>query len=130
MAFGLAYLDYPHIRGAYGLSGIGVLPTAAELVVQPLTALAVAHARALLLPPPQPAIIKDNTNIMANRPIFSIKSPSAETVIETDRYCPQLDDWTCRDEVSASGLTSASCYHVLLIAFLPADVGFINLYRR
>ena len=109
---------------------MGALPRAAELVVQPLTALVVAHARALLLPPPQPAITKDNTKIRANRPIFSMESPFAETVIETDRYCPQLDDWTCRDEASASGLTSASCYHVLLIAFLPADVGFINLYRR
>ena len=84
-AFGISYFECAHIRGAYGLSGMGALPTAAELVVQPLTALAVAHARALLLPPPQPAIIKDNTNIMANRPIFSMKPPCAGTVNETER---------------------------------------------
>jgi hypothetical protein len=100
-----------HNRGAYGLSGIGVLPTKEELVVQ-LPAVVEEHARAFLLLPPQPAITKDNMNINANRPIFSMKSPFAGTVIETDRPCPQLDDWPCLAEASASRLTSASCYHV------------------
>jgi hypothetical protein len=100
-----------HIRGAYGLSGIGVLPTKEELVVQ-LTAVVEAHARAFLLLPPQPAITTDNMSINTNRPIFSMKSPFAGTVIEIDRPCPQLDDWRGLAEASASGLTSASCYHV------------------
>jgi hypothetical protein len=100
-----------HIRGAYGLSGIGVLPTKEELVVQ-LTALVEAHARAFLLLPPHPAITTDNMSIKTNRPIFSMKSPFVGTVIETDRRCPQLDDWLCLSEASVSGLTSADCYHV------------------
>ena len=111
LAFGISYLDCDHNRGAYGLSGIGVLPTKEELVVQ-LPAVVEEHARAFLLLPPQPAITKDNMNINANRPIFSMKSPFVETVNEIDRPCPQLDDWPCLAEASASGLTSASCYHV------------------
>jgi len=111
-----------HNRGAYGLSGIGVLPTKEELVVQ-LTPLVEEHARAFLLLPPQPVITKDNRNIRANRPIFSMKSSFAGTVIETDRRCPQLDDWPCLAEASASGLTSTSCYHVeenIVVAIVEA----------
>jgi hypothetical protein len=91
LAFGISYLDCDHNRGAYGLSGIGVLPTKEELVVQ-LPTLVEEHARAFLLLPPQPAITKENMNINANQPIFSMKSPFAGTVVETDSSCPQLDD--------------------------------------
>jgi hypothetical protein len=110
-AVGISYLDWDQNRGAYGLSGIGVLPTKEELVVQ-LPAVVEEHARAFLLLPPQPAITKDNMNINANRPIFSMKSPFAGTVVETDCPCPQLGNWPCLAEASAGRLTSASCYHV------------------
>ena len=92
LTFGIAHLDYPHIRGAYGLSGMGALPTEVELPVQ-LTTTVEAHARAFLLLLPQLVITKDNINIRANRPIFSMKSPFAETLVETDRSCPQLGNW-------------------------------------
>jgi hypothetical protein len=92
LASGIAYLDCAHIRGAYGLSGIGILPTAAELDEQFLSPVAALHARELLPPPPQPAITNTNMNIRAPI-IFSIKSPFAGTVIETDRPCPQLGNW-------------------------------------
>jgi hypothetical protein len=74
LAFCISYLDCDHNRGAYGLSGIGVLPTKEELVVQ-LPAVVEAHARAFLLLPPQPAITKDNMNINAARQKFSMISP-------------------------------------------------------
>jgi hypothetical protein len=43
---------------------------------------------------------------------FGIILPFAETAIGIVRLCPQLDYWPCPAEASASGMTSASCYHV------------------
>ncbi len=35
-----------------------------------------------------------------------------ETVTDSNRLRPQLDDWLCPAEADASVPTSASCYHV------------------
>src|SRR5579862_1687136 len=43
---------------------------------------------------------------------FGIVLSFAGTAIGIVRPCPQLDCWPYRAEASASGLTSASCYHV------------------
>jgi hypothetical protein len=43
---------------------------------------------------------------------FGIILPVAGTAIGIVRPCPQLDYWLCLAEASASGTTSASCYHV------------------
>ena len=124
MAFGLAYLDCVHLRGARRQ----VRQPPPKLGPQLLSPVAVAHgAESLLLPQPAPA--NHNTSISANQPIFCMISPFAGTVVETGRPCPQVDDWSCLAEAAASGLTSVSCCHVVLIAFLPVDVGFINLDR-
>jgi hypothetical protein len=112
LAFGIAYLDAPYIRGANGLSGIGDLPTEPPLLQVPLDGIFV-HDDGLLLPLlPQPATARGSMSIRANRPIFSITSPLAGTVNEIDRPCPQSGDWPYLAEASDSGLTSASCYHV------------------
>ena len=43
---------------------------------------------------------------------FGIVLPFAGTAIRIVRPCPQSGDRPCLAEASASGLTSASCYHV------------------
>jgi hypothetical protein len=45
---------------------------------------------------------------MMDSPFVSV----VETVIEIARHDQQSGDWLCPAEASASGLTSASCYHV------------------
>ena len=109
MAFGIAYLDCAHIRGAKGLSGKGALPIAAEFAGH-LCKKLVLHGEGELLLPPQSATATDNVSIRANHAIFCMKTSFAETVNETDRPCPQLDDWLFPAEADASGRTSSSCF--------------------
>jgi hypothetical protein len=132
LAFGIAYLYASYIRGAYGLSGSEVplpwpLPPCPAQVFPPASGV---HGGELLLLLPQPATVTNNTSISANHQIFSMRFPFAETVVETDRPCPQLDCWPCLAEASASGMTSASCYHVEENIFVVAIVKAILKLRE
>ena len=103
-AFGSAYLDYAYIRGAYGLSGSELVlrcppPPCPVQAVSPATEV---HCGELLLLLPQLVIATDNTSISASQLSFSMTSPFAGTVIETDRPCPQSGDWPCLAETADS----------------------------
>ena len=58
---------------------------------------------------------------------FGIVLPFAGTAIGIVRPCPQSGDWPCLAEASASGLTSASCYHVEENVFVAAIVESVDL---
>jgi len=63
-----------------------------------------------------------------------LKVFSEETAIGIVHPCPQLDDWPCLAEVSASGLTSASSYHVeeniLVVAIVEAVLKLRQIERQ
>src|SRR5271166_4186663 len=65
---------------------------------------------------------------------FGIVQPFAGTAIGIVRPCPQSGDWPCLAEASASGLTSASCYHVeenvLVVAIVEAILKFREIERQ
>jgi hypothetical protein len=60
---------------------------------------------------------------------FGILLPVAGTAIGSVRPCPQLDDWPCPAE-AASGMTSASCYHVKENVRILAIVKTILKFRE
>ena len=65
---------------------------------------------------------------------FGIVLPFAGTAIGIDRPCPQSGDWLCLAEASASGLTSASSYHVKenvgVLAIVEAEIDLEVPCRR
>jgi len=65
---------------------------------------------------------------------FGIGLPFAGTAIGIVRPCPQSGDWPCPAEASASGLTSASCYHVkegiLVVAIVEAVLKLCKVQRQ
>src|SRR5579862_9423864 len=61
---------------------------------------------------------------------FGIVLPFVRTAIGIVRPCPQLDCWPYGAEASASGLTSASCYHVEENIFVAAIVETILKLRE
>src|SRR5271156_4931041 len=70
------------------------------------------------------AMILSSLSFIVHPPFALIYAIGEQTASGTDRPCPQLDDWPCLAEASASGLTSASCYHVeeniLVVAIVEA----------
>ena len=65
---------------------------------------------------------------------FGIVLSFAGTAIGIVRPCPQSGDWPCLAEASASGLTSASCYHVkenvLVVAIVEAVLKLSQIQRQ
>lgn len=65
---------------------------------------------------------------------FGIVLPFAGTAIGIGRPCPQSGDWPYLAEVSASGLTSAPCYHVeediWILAIIEAILKLRQIQRQ
>src|ERR1700689_2716569 len=65
---------------------------------------------------------------------FGIVLPFAGAAIGIVRPCPQSGDWPCLAEASASGLTSASCYHIeeniLVVAIVETILKLREVQRQ
>jgi hypothetical protein len=79
-------------------------------------------------------MISSSLSVIVHPRFALIYAIGEQTASGTDRLNPQSGDWPCLAEASASGLTSASCYHVeeniLVVAIVKVVLELRQIQRQ